>query len=95
MKNQPVSLEQMIADRASTAINQLVAEALASIEAEKQIIEQLDEVAYPVNMIAVLVGKKPITIQTWFDNGKLTNVAPPTERKKAKFKEFKHLIGGK
>lgn len=70
MKNQPVSLEQMIADRASTAINQLVAEALASIEAEKQIIEQLDEVAYPVNMIAVLVGKKPITIQTWFDSGK-------------------------
>ena len=56
MNNPTPTLEQMIADRASIAINQLVDKALADIEQEKRVIEMLDEVAYPANMIAQILG---------------------------------------
>ena len=95
MNNSTQTLEQMIADRASIAINQLVDKALADIEQQKRVIEMLDEVAYPANMIAQILGKGVVTIHKWFDSGKLTNVSSPKEHKKAKFKEFKNLIGGK
>ena len=90
------TLEQMIADKAAESINNvlnsLVAEATATLEKERKYIQKMDDVAYPAHMIADLVGVSYSAIQLWFENGKLTNVAQGKERKKAKFKEFKHLI---
>lgn len=89
------TLEQMIADKAGESINQLISEALEFFNKEKNFISFCDEVAYPASMIADMTGHTAVTIHNWFDSGKLTNVAKHGTVKKAKFKQFKHLIAKK
>lgn len=99
--NKPLTLEEMIAEKAGAALQGLVAQTMEFIEEQKQFIGVCDEVAYPIAMIAEMTGYSAQGVALWFEKGelpdgkKIHNVAATGETRKAKFKEWKHYIGKK
>ncbi|WP_150467394.1 hypothetical protein [Francisella sp. SYW-9] len=82
----------MFEQKSETLITEKAIKMITESGKALELISICDDIALPPAVIADMTGVTVVTIHNWFENGKLTNVATDGQVKKAKFKEFKHLI---